>query len=159
MITVLLLIGCAKNNSQKVFENDAMKPSHGYTETSIQGKINPNHVDSNDWRIGPMFQGYVEVTIPPYPNPSSNQQIKMELTITGISEVDGLYVYNRTPGNQFVQILPAQTTTLNPGILPLTFEPVQMSNTGNVSDIIGLNRILIYDSRQNLITYGDILIQ
>lgn len=159
LILILIVAGCTKSNSQKVFENDAKSSIQGYTETDIHGKINPNHVDQDDWRIGPMFHGYVQVNIPPYPNPTNNQQIKMELNITGLSEVTGLYVYDRTPSNKYVQVLPPNDAVLDPGILPLTFEPIQMSNTGNVADIRGLNRILIYDGQQNLITYGDILVE
>lgn len=159
LLIAFFVFGCAKNDSQKAYEDEAMKPAQGYTETDINGKVNQNHKDPDDWRIGPMFQGYVEVNIPPYPNPSNNQQIKMELNITGFSEVDGLYVYNRTPDNHYIQVIPSRNSTLDTGILPITFQPIQMSNTGSVNDIRGLNRILIYDGRQNLITYGDILIQ
>lgn len=162
LLFIFILTGCNNNRAQQQFENDARKTPSGYTHTGSDGKIISK--DPDDWRISPMFQGFVYVTHPPYPNPSGTTgQITFELQITGLSSIYGIYVYTNLEygaGNyRAIQIGSYTNSPLDPGFYPFYFQPVQFSSTGNASDATGLHRIFVYDGRQNLITYGDIMIQ
>lgn len=158
----LLLTGCSSNKAQQQFENDARKTPSGYTNTDTSGKILSK--DPDDWRISPMFQGFILVTQPPYPNPAgTTQQIKFELQINGLESIYGLYVYTNLETNtgtyRVQQIYYNPDSPLQPGLLSIQFIPSQFTITGNASDARGIHRIFVYDGRQNLITYGDIMIQ
>ncbi len=158
----VFLSGCNNNKAQQQFENDARKTPSGYTNTDATGKVISK--DPDDWRISPLFQGFIYVSQPPYPNPAgTTQQIKFELQINGLESIYGLYVYTNLQSNtgqyQVQQIYYNPDSPLQPGLITIPFIPSQFTITGNASDARGLHRIFVYDGRQNLITYGDILIQ
>lgn len=162
VFSIIPLVTACSNNAQNQFLRDAEQTPSGYTHTDVSGKILSK--DPNDWRIGPMFQGFIEVTQPPYPNPAStNQEITLELNINGLQAIYGLYVYtnlNQSAGvNQAKLIYQDPSAPLSPGLITIKINPIVFSPTGVASDASGLHRIFIYDSRNNLITYGDIMIQ
>jgi len=154
------IISCNNNNAQRQFERDASGPAQNYTHTSSQGKVD-GAKDPDDWRIGPMFQGYVELTNLPYPNPvATNNVINIQLTVTGLSSVYGLNIYYRDFNSQLKPIYRDPTSPLPTGIQPMIrINSSSLSPTGNPGDAKGLHRIFIYDNNDNLITYGDIMVQ
>jgi hypothetical protein len=163
LITSFLLLGmiaCSNNDAQNQFERDARNAAKGYTHTDSQGKIVQGEKDPDDWRIGPMFQGYVEIMYPPYPNPvTTTQRLTIQLTVTGLESVYGLNIYVRTYNPQPRLIYQNSSSPLPTGLTTIKLDPLQLSPTGNPDDARGLHRIFIYDDNDNLITYGDIMVQ
>jgi len=163
LVTLLALFvgGCARSQDQVDFEQQAYRTPQNYTETTPNGEVVRR--DEDDWRIGPMFQGFVEMQIPPHPNPTRGEPVRIELIVTGVGTVNGLraisyfdmfdersilthYIHDRSP-------LDFGTLIFN--IYPAEFDPGRnYSNARSRND--GLHRLFIYDDRWNLITYGDI---
>ncbi len=158
---VFLASGCSRSQDQIDFEQQAFRTPENYTETTPNGEVVRR--DEDDWRIGPMFQGYVEVQVPPFPNPTRGEPVQIELLITGVGTVSGLravayydvfdersqrtlYHHNRSP--------------LEFGLLVFNIYPEYFDPANNYSAARdrndGLHRLFIYDNRWNLITYGDI---
>lgn len=154
---VLTLGGCSRNEDQDEYEREAFRSPSGFTETEFSGKILSE--DPDDWRISPMFQGFVEVNIPAHPNPTHGQNIRIELLITGIESVNGLEILSLDDRNQFRQLYFEGSGTLESGFVNVSFDPILFSTTGVYSDAIGLQRVFIYDRNNNMITYGDVMVQ
>ena len=92
LLFILMIAGCSNNRAQQQFENDARKTPSGYTHTKSDGTIVSK--DPDDWRISPMFQGFIYVSQPPYPDPvTTTQTITFELQISGLESIYGLYIY------------------------------------------------------------------
>ncbi len=160
-LLVILLSGCSRSQDQVDFEQQAYRTPQNYTETTPNGEVVRR--DEDDWRIGPMFQGFVDVQVPPHPNPTRGEPVRIELIVTGIGTVNGLraisyfdmfdersmithYIHDRSP---------LEFGTLIFNIYPAEFDPGRnYSNARSRND--GLHRLFIYDNRWNLITYGDI---
>ena len=160
LLLLITTISCSNNNAQRQFERDASGPTKNYTHTDSHGKIINNQKDPDDWRIGPMFQGYVEMMYPPYPNPvATNQQLTLEFTITGLESVYGIDIYVRTYNPQPRLIYQNSSSPLSPGLTTIKLNTSLLSPTGNPDDAKGLQRIFVYDNNDNLITYGDIMVQ
>lgn len=164
MVLLVLVSGCNRSQDQIEFEQQAFRIPENYTETTPAGEVVQR--DENDWQIGPMFQGFVEVEVPPYPNPTRGEPVQMELFITGVGTVNGLravayydvfdelsrrvlYMHPRAP--------------LNFGLLVFNIYPAEFDPSNNYSAARvrsgGLHRLFIYDNRWNLITYGDIKLE
>ncbi|GEM_PF-535025 len=158
---LVILAACGRSQDQIDFEQQAYRTPENYTETTPNGEVIRR--DENDWRIGPMFQGFVEVQVPPFPNPTRGEPVQIELLITGVGTVNGLqavayydvfdersrrilYYHNRSPLEFGLLVF---------NIYPAEFDPGNnYTNARNRND--GLHRLYIYDNRWNLITYGDI---
>jgi len=161
VLLVILLSGCSTSQDQIDFEQQAYRTPENYTETTPNGEVVRR--DEDDWRIGPMFQGFVEIQVPPFPNPTRGEPVRVEMIVTGVGTVNGLravsyfdmfdersvithYIHDRSP-------LPFGTLIFD--IYPAEFDPGRSySNARSRND--GLHRLFIYDNRWNLITYGDI---
>ncbi len=158
---IIMVSGCSRSQDQIEFEQQAYRTPENYTETTPNGEVVSR--DEDDWRIGPMFQGYVEVQVPPFPNPTRGEPVQIELLITGVGTVNGLravafhdvfdersrrtlYFHDRSP--------------LEFGLLVFNIYPAEFDPANNYSAARdrndGLHRLFIYDNRWNLITYGDI---
>jgi hypothetical protein len=160
-MALIVLASCSRSQDQIEFEQQAFRTPENYTETTPNGEVVRR--DEDDWRIGPMFQGYVEVQVPPFPNPTRGEPVQIELLVTGVGAVNGLqavayydvfdersrrilYYHNRSPLEFGMLVF---------SIYPAEFDPGNnFSNARNRND--GLHRLFIYDNRWNLITYGDI---
>lgn len=164
ILTIILLsffvVSCSSNSAQQQFEREANGPAKNYTHTDNQGKIVNNQKDPNDWRIAPMFQGLIQMMYPPYPNPvKTNQKITFEFTVSGLQAIYGIDIYVRTYNPQPRLIYQESTSPLPPGLTTIKLNPLLLSPTGNPDNAQGLHRIFIYDNNDNLITYGDIMVQ
>jgi len=153
-----LLTGCSQNDAQKKFEEEAFAQPSGITQTDVQGKIVTE--DSDDWRIGPMFKGYVEVESPAFPNPVSNgQNLEIHLNITGIESISGLEVMVRDENDNWRSIYLDSQSSLPPGLYTFQLNPSSFSYTNNYQNAVGLHRVYLFDLNNNLITYGDVRVQ
>ena len=161
VVPVLLLLalraGCSRDSDQENFERQAFSTPENITRTSATGEVLQN--DPDDWRIAPMFQGFVDIIQPPFPNPSSGQRFTLEILITGLESIFGLEVYTRNSFGRPVMIFSDSRRPLPPGILDINIEPAWLSTSGSYSGAIGLHRIFIYDGSGNMITYGDLEVQ
>ncbi|MCC5925415.1 MAG: hypothetical protein JJU41_02545 [Bacteroidetes bacterium] len=152
-----IVIGCSRDSDQEEFERQAFSAPENITRTSASGEV--LQTDPDDWRIAPMFQGFVEVIQPPYPNPSAGQRFTLEILITGLESIFGLEVYTRNAFGRPVMIYNDTRRPLPPGISDINIEPSWLSTNGTYSGAIGLHRIFIYDGSGNMITYGDLEVQ
>lgn len=108
-----------------------------------------------------MYQGLIEVSIPAYPNPVAlNSQLRLEIYIEGIESIPGIeiYVLNQTQ-NSLALVEQYDQSSLQPGPKVLILNPGSFSNTGTSQGAAGLNRLIIFDGRNNVITYGDIKVE
>jgi len=154
---VLIVVACSRNSAQDKFEADARKAPSGITRTDNAGRI--LSTDPDDWRIGPMFQGFVDISVPAYPNPSQNQRVAIDLIISGLESVNGIEVYTRTALGEplFLYEIPDRPVPI--GVSQIFFDPISLSPFRTYNDAIGLHRIFIYDRNGNLISYGDVQIE
>lgn len=153
---LLFTTSCTRNNAQRDFEQDAYSAPAGFTETTAQAEI--ISLDEDDWRTSPLFQGLVDV-IPANPNPvATNQTIRIDVEVTGINSVNGLEVLVRYPDNSFGTLY-QNFETLNPGINPIFINPIELGLDGSPEAARGLKRIFIFDANNQMISYGDIMVE
>lgn len=154
---IILSISCQRNSAQEEFERRAFTTPENFTKTDNNGNILVN--DPDDWEIGPLFQGLVEINAVPYANPSIGLRFDFELLVTGLEAVSGLEIYARDQfGRPFI-IYNDNRRPLPPGLVDIFIEPSWLSPSRIYSEAVGLNRIFIYDGRGNLITYGDLKVE
>ncbi|MFH5831241.1 hypothetical protein ACG2F4_06105 [Halalkalibaculum sp. DA3122] len=161
-VLCLMLAGCSKSDDQKEFENQAYSPPQNFTAMSADGRpAGSNQTDPDDWRISPMYQGLVEVSTPPYPNPVPlNSSFRIDIDILGFETVPGMEIYAfEEAQNIFGPIAQYSQSELNPGVKVLVLNPANFSGTSSVQGTAGLNRLVIFDGRDNVITYGDVMVE
>lgn len=151
----LLFSGCSSTPGQNKFEDEAMSTPENYTRTSNTGEV--LNEDPDDWRISPRFSGNIEIFRPAYPNPSLAQTITIEYSVRSIGAVDGLFVYFRTNNGDF-KIIRRFDGDRPTGLGQIRINPNELSQDFTLYHNNDLYRIFLYDSRENLITYGDIKI-
>ena len=157
LFLVIASIGCQDNSSQEEFERRAFSTPENFTKTDANGNILIN--DPDDWEIGPLFQGLVEINAVPYANPSIGLRFNLEILVTGLEAVSGLEIYARDPfGRPFI-IYNDNRRPLPHGLVDIFIEPSWLAPSRVYSEAIGLNRIFIYDDRGSLITYGDLKVE
>lgn len=165
--TVLLLFLSAihacntASDEQRKFEDEAFSEPQGYTATDRNGNIIEGEEDPDDWRIAPLFSGFVEVNIPAYPNPvtAGIDNVTLELLVDLEESVHGLRIYGYNENQNRVSLIAPIDKTLEARFHEFEFNPDQLSYTGSSSNITGLHRIYITDGNNDLITYGDIMIR
>jgi hypothetical protein len=156
-LITLFVLSCDRDSDQEQFEREAFAQPNNFTQTNANAEI--IRLDPDDWRIGPMFQGLVEMNAPAYPNPSSGTRFTVELLVTGLESVFGLEIYTRDDFGRPYLIYTDNRRPLPPGIVDIYLEPVWFSPNRLYSTAIGLRRVFIYDGNGNLITYGDLKIE
>ncbi len=156
----LLLTSCTITPDQREFENEAYSIPSNYTPTNIHGEVtDQGEFDPDDWRIGPMFSGIVELEEYAHPNPSPpNSVVRITLYFNDSSRISGLTVlgFSNDPNDRaFIQSEPG--SEINDGLFTLRLN----SNTFYQEGVGGspLYRVLIYDQNNNLITYGDVKVE
>lgn len=155
-VLFLLLAACTRNDAQREFEREAYAIPNNFTSTTFEGRV--IEVDEDDWRTSPLFQGLVEIT-PPYPNPvTTDQLIKIEINVTGIRSVTGLDVLVRFEDNSFRNVY-QDFETLEPGQSTIQVNPIEFAQFGNPEGARGLSRIYIFNGNQQMISYGDIMVE
>lgn len=161
-ITLLLLIsfilyGCSTaDDAQRTFENEAFSEPSGFTRTGPSGEVSDE--DPDDWRIGPLFQGFLEIS-PAFPNPTTGELITIELLVTGLQALNGLEVVRLDNRGNFRLLHIDDRIPMPTGLSTITFDPLLFADGGTISNARGLHRVFIFDNRRNLISYGDIMIE
>jgi hypothetical protein len=158
IIPLMLLItaGCSSaDDAQRTFENEAFREPANFTRTDPSGSVTDE--DPDDWRIGPLFQGFVEIS-PAYPNPTTGELVTIEVLITGLQSVNGLEVVWLDILGNFRLLYLDNRIPMPTGLNIITFDPLLFSDGGTISNARGLHRVFIFDNRRNLLSYGDIKI-
>ena len=159
IVAGLIMISCSSNAGQTDFERQALRTPSGYTHTSQNGQVDSSMVDPDDWRISPMFQGFVYVSVPAFPNPAKSTIVRIELQVTGIQAINGMYLYKRNVNGQYQLLASQPQAPLTTGVVALSFNSISLSDNNSYAGAIGLHRVFIYDNNNNLITYGDIKVE
>ena len=159
LLFMILVVACSRSQDQVEFEKNAFQIPTGFTETTPNGEI--ISVDEDDWRIGPMFQGLIEVEVPPFPNPTRGESLEMQLLINGrINGIRAVAYYDMFDERTWRLLDEHNQSPVEDMLVILTINPADFDRTRSYSAARninnGLHRLFIYDNRNNLITYGDI---
>lgn len=155
-MSLLLLGSCTRDDDQFEFEQQAYSPPNNFTETTSQGEIVSR--DEDDWRTSPLFQGLIEI-VPPYPNPTNTSMaIQFEVEVTGVQSVSGLDVLTRFEDGSF-RSLYQSFETLEPGLTTFSINPMELSQFGDANGARDLHRIYIFNANQQMISYGDVMVE
>jgi hypothetical protein len=155
--------GCSKSNDQRDFEDEALTQPQGITETNANGDV--QNTDPDDWRIAPMYRGLVSIGTPdnqpPYPNPLSyNQDLTINIYIRSIETLNEIVVRSfEFPSQANAPAIAIREELSSPTLETITLSGQTISGSSGGQQAAGTYRILIYDGKQNLITYGDIRIE
>ena len=162
--SILVFLSCSKSDDQRKFENEAFSQPDGYTAT--QDGINITNSDPDDWRIGPMFRGRINLGSglgspePPHPNPLGfNQNLTLNIYINSSDVINRLEVWKFENPSDLTGPFATRIDFSAPGLVTFTLNGQDISGSTGGSQASGLYRLLIYDGNQNLITYGDIRIE
>lgn len=154
IIVSLLTAGCGNDDAQIKFESQAYTEPANITETNFQGEI--VRVDSDDWRISPLYIGLADVQ-PVFPNPvqfGSNISLEVELNGAPVSTILELGYLNQS--NTWI---PLQLQDVTSDFELLTFLVNTRQFGSSADQARGIYRMLLFDGNQRLISYGDLLIQ
>lgn len=155
LTAALLFYGCAQSSAQRDFENEAFRFPDNITETTPNGSLIENgQVDPDDWRIGPDYQGLIEVE-PAYPNPvniDGNMFIQVDFLFS--ISVSKLIVFAFQDPSLPVFVQDFQQNS-NSGVEVLNVPPSQFA-AGSGVGTTPYYRIIITDENENVITYGDV---
>lgn len=164
-LCLLLMTGCSKSDDQRKFEERALTSPDGITETNGNGDIIDGKIDNDDWQVGPMYaqriQINAELTHPPFPNPLSyNQTLNLEIFFNVSDPVDAISVqkFSIVGERNYPEIAFRNGDELINSFNTIPIQGKEIAK-GAGSGGKGLYRILIYDRRGNLISYGDVQIK
>lgn len=152
---LIFISGCNQSSDQRDFERAAFSEPEGFTQTDNSGAVISS--DPDDWRIAPFFQGLTEVD-PAYPNPvQTTGQISIDMIVTGVESVSGLRVFAFYGPNNLQIIFEDLRRPLPPGLTSIPLSPLDVAQFPENPQ--GLYRIIVTDSNENVITYGDIRVE
>lgn len=159
----LLLSGCSESEQQRDFEDEARRPPSGITAMTANGVPEKDgEKDPSDWRTAPDFSGLFEVTTPAFPNPVSfNANFEILIDIKALDAIDGLYVYAFQQSSDLTTANPLEIRQemLEPGLQSIIISPQEFASSTGTGTFGNTWRIIFYDRRQNVITYGDVLVE
>ncbi len=162
-LSLFVISGCSKSDDQRKFENEALTTPDGITQTNANGNVVDDNIDENDWRVGPMYRGLIqlksEISDYPHPNPLGyNQNLTIQLKFNSTDVVNGIEIRKfRFPSDSnYPRLL--QENELSSSVENITLQGKVIAENES-SDARTTYRIMIYDGNQNLISYGDIRIE
>lgn len=161
MFLIFSAAGCSsQDDEQRDFEQQAFSFPEGFTETDGSGRV--INEDPDDWRTAPFFQGLVFVD-PAFPNPVQvSDQLMINIEISGIDAVSGLSVVVLIESGAHPEFRPVYTDPQSPmptGISVINISPIQLGRFNTVESARGLHRLIILDGRNNVISYGDVMVE
>jgi hypothetical protein len=161
IIVTAALAGCSQSEDQRNFEERALLPPSGIMAMNANGApADGGEEDPDDWQIAPEFQGTIDVQTAAFPNPVSfNSTFEILIEIQSFQSVSGLQVFAFQQPNNLIGPLFQQTGELNPGFNTIQLSPRQFASEAGTGNLGSLYRIIIYSSRQEVITYGDVQIE
>ena len=158
LLSFILLAGCGQSDDQREFEREAFAPPNNYTETTDDRQVLSE--DPDDWRVSPFYQGLVEVD-PAYPNPiETTGQVNIDVDVTGIESVPGLrlivYFHENNGSNLIYE---SNQNPLPPGLTPINFSAQELGRFDTTESQRDLHRVILIDNNENVISYGDIMVE
>lgn len=162
-IAFLLIIGyfftgCGQNDDQRDFENEAFSLDEQFTETEA-GSGEVTSEDPDDWRTAPFFQGLVTVD-PAFPNPvATSNQLNIEVHITGLDAVSGLVVWAYYENGGIKTLYSSTQNPVPPGLTSIPINPVELGQFNTPESARGIKRIILIDNQENIISYGDVMVE
>lgn len=155
ILILILASSCNQSSDQREFEQAAFSLPDGFTETDSRGEI--INRDPDDWRIAPFFQGLIEID-PAFPNPvQSNEQITINRVVTGIESISGFRVLVFYENSNIQFIFDDFERPLAPGLRSIPLQAADIAQFAESPQ--GLYRIIILDVNENVISYGDVMIE
>jgi len=158
-LTALALSSCTISEDQLQFEQEAYRVPAGYTKTNERGIIVLE--DPDDWRIAPMFTRLVSVE-PIFPNPTKGDDLRIQVFVERTEAVFGLYIVRVDPKSYPYRLIPLyrnMQSPVPPGLLNINIPFKLIFPQHPILDERGLHRILIFDGRDNIISYGDLMLE
>lgn len=151
---MIFFISCSQSDEQREFEREAFSPPEDITETGDNGGDN---IDPDDWRVGPFFQGLIEV-FPVSPNPVlTSNQIRIEVLVYGFDSINGLRILAYYGQNSFKPLREDHRSPLPPGTISYSIQAIDIAQFP--ANPQGLYRIILEDYKGNIISYGDVRIE
>lgn len=149
-----LLSGCdaLSGEQQQAFVAAAFAlPPSGFAETDAEGRLIRN--DPDDWRTAPIYGSRFLVQQRPFPNPArATQQVAMVVYTEG-GVPGGLRLY-RLDGRGVLRLIDAEPRATQTGFYTFTFFGAEVSDDGSP----GLYRLILLDGREDVVTYGDVML-
>jgi len=158
LLSFILLAGCGQSDDQREFEREAYAMPDNFTETTGSGEIVSE--DPDDWRVSPFYQGQFFIETPAYPNPvETTDQVRIF-----ISNYDRVVTSLRTivwfaeegipqpvPSGSYDNFERNQTI--------ISINPRELSRFPTSESLEGLKRVILLDQDENVISYGDIMVE
>lgn len=159
VFTLLLLLSCGHQDDQREFVKEAYSQPSGWVSTNFQGNPTGDSNDPDDWRTAPFFEGSIDIE-PAYPNPANpNEQIYIDFNVDLPDAIMGIQaiVLHYSINQLFSELDGISTSPLIPGLDRLQFSASLLSDSQATPS--GLYRIILIDNRENIVSYGDIMIE
>lgn len=149
VILVGILAACDSTSSQEDFLKDATSPPSGFSQTDETGQVIAE--DTDDWRTAPFFVGKVVVD-PAFPNPANaGGTVTIPVRILQFEDLSGRMALRVDVRDQFI-LLDELLDTSSPGARIFQFNTAQINEAG-------LHRLFILDDFNEIVSYGDLLIE
>jgi hypothetical protein len=149
ILIAVLVSACDSQEQQNEFSVDASLPPKGFTETDQSGVIKSE--DEDDWRTAPLYFGKVQIA-PLYPNPETVEFVTVPINILQFDAVQSgftLRAYDQTLDT--LVLLDRMTEINGPGGYSMRFSPAVLGRTGLV-------RVFVFDAANEIVSYGDLMI-
>lgn len=156
-VVLMVMGGCTNDDEQTAFEREAFQPASAYTRTDDRGSV--ISADQDDWRVAPLYAGLVDVE-PAFPNPvQTTGRLMLHVMVGGLDVINGLAVSVYHPDETLETIWISQESPLSPGLLSIPVSPLELGRYATVESARGLHRIILFDGRQNVLSYGDVQVE
>lgn len=158
LISSISWSGCSSDDDeQRLFERKAFQEPSGITRTNSSGAIQSE--DSEDWRVSPFYAGLVQVD-PAYPNPTfATDQVNIHVTVNSIDVIRGLLVGVYDPAYGVRVIWSLYENPLPVGLEVIQLNTMQFGRFNTIESARGLHRVILFDGNENVLSYGDILVE
>lgn len=158
LISLFTWNGCSSDDDeQRLFERKAFQEPSGITRTNSSGAIQSE--DSEDWRVSPFYAGLVQVD-PAYPNPTFvTDRVNIHVTVNSIDVIRGLLVGVYDPAYGVRVIWSLYENPLPVGLEVIQLNTMQFGRFNTIESARGLHRVILFDGNENVLSYGDILVE
>lgn len=153
-----VMLSCSsEDDEQRTFERMAFQEPKGITVTNQAGKVQSE--DPDDWQVSPYYAGLVQVE-PAFPNPTfAAGMMNIHVIVNAIDAIDGLLVGVFDPAFENRIIWSLYESPLPTGLQVIEFNTMLLGRFNTIESARGLHRVILFDRHQNVLSYGDVLIE
>lgn len=158
---IAALASCSESEDQRDFREQALSGPSGIMAMTVNGTpVEDGENDADDWRTAPAFTGLTGVEVTPvFPNPVSfNSSFELQVNIKGSGFVNGLQIFAFQDPND-PTLLRTESQTQNARLCTFRISPQEFASSAGTGNLGNLYRIVIYDGRGDIISYGDVQIE